>query len=400
MRVAMISEPAGPLASSSSVHATEQAGHVAHLAAAVAGSGHEVRIYTRQTSGDLPRRVETADRVTVVRVPAGSPAPVGRDQVLPFVRSFGRWLAGTWYGSGWRPDLVHAHFWISGLAALVAQASIRRPIVQTFHTLAGHRQSSRWEPDTQPANRAILERVVGRQVDRVIAQSTSERSELIALGIPRQRIALVPSGVDTEVFAPDGPAAARGARQRILAVGELAEGSGLADLVHALPRVPEAELVIVGGPPAAKLPDDPVAQRLQELAATAGVAGRVRLVGSVRFEELPEWYRSAELLACTPWYEPFGLPALEAMACGVPVVASAVGGLTDTVVHGVTGDLVRPRDPEQTGDATRRLLADPIRRLGYGTAGADRARQRYRWSRVAEQMVAVYREACAGGRAG
>jgi len=383
----MISE----LASCGSVHAGELDRHVAQLAAAVAEHGHEVRIYTRQTSEDLPRRVENAGGVTVVNVRSGSPAPDGRDQLLPSVRSFGRWLAGSWHGSDWRPDVVHAHFWISGLAALVAQASIRRPIVQTFHALDGHRRGYRWEPDTNAANRAILERVVGRQVDRVIAQSSPERSELVALGVPRHRIALIPSGVDTGVFAPDGPAAARSGRQRVLAVGELAECSGFADLVHALPRVPDAELVVVGGPPEAILPGDPVAQRLRQLAATAGVANRVRLVGRVGFEELPEWYRSADVLACTPWYEPFGLTALEAMACGVPVVASAVGGLTDTVVHGVTGDLVRPRDPEQTGDATRRLLADPIRRLGYGTAGADRARQRYQWSRTADQVVAVYR---------
>lgn len=392
----MISEHAGSGAGCGSGHAVEQDRHVAHLSAALAQLGHEVRIYTRQSAEeDLSWQGQAAPGVTVVRVPAG-PAPAGRDQLLPFIRSFGRWLVASWQDSDWAPEVLHAHFWISGLAALVAQATVPRPIVQTFHALGRDSRRYRWEPEPSPTNRVILERVVGRQVDRVIAQSSGEISELVALGVARHRIALVPSGVDVDTFAPTGPIVPRqGGRPRVLSVGRLVECSGFADLIHALPRIPEAELVIVGGPPEAELAGYPAAQQLRELATRVGVADRVRLVGEVPVGELPQWYRSAEVLACTPWYEPFGLAALEGMACGTPVVASAVGGLTDTVVDGITGDLVRPRDPEATGDATRRLLADPIRRLGYGTAGADRARQRYPWSRTADQVAAVYRAVAA-----
>jgi glycosyltransferase involved in cell wall biosynthesis len=396
----MISGHAGRVAECGNVHTNEQDRHVAQLSAAIAGQGHDVRIYARQAGDELPRRVEAGSGVTVVRVPAGPPEPVGRDQLLPCIRRFGRWLAASWQDSDWSPDVLHAHFWTSGLAALVAQPSIRRPIVQTFHALGSDLLRNQWQPATNPTNRVVLERVVGRQVDRVIAQSTGELSELVSLGIPRQRIALIPSGVDVERFVPNGPTAARaGGRPRILAVGELAPCNGFADLIHTLPRIPDAELVIVGGPPAAELPEDPEARQLQELARALGVADRFRLAGQVRFDELPQWYRSAEVLAYTPWHEPFGLTALEGMACGTPVVASAVGGLADTVVDGVTGDLVRPRDPEHTGDVTRKLLADPIRRLGYSTAGADRARQRYPWSRAADQSATVYREVQHGSAA-
>jgi glycosyltransferase involved in cell wall biosynthesis len=391
----MISEHASPLAELGGVDASRQNQHVACLAAAVAGLGHEIRVYTRQTSRDLPRRVEAGPGVTVVHVPAGPPAPIGKDQLLPYIPPFGRWLAGSWQDSDWTPDVVHAHFWMSGLAALVAQATVPRPIVQTFHALGTVKRRHEREQDTSPANRMILERVVGQQVDRVIAQSSDELSELLRLGVPRHRVTLASSGVDSEIFTPTGPAVPRPPdRLRILTVGRLVERKGFADLIRALPRIPGAELMIVGGPPQPRLAQDPTARRLLELAARARVADRVRLVGAVPLRDMPRWYRSADVLACTPWYEPFGLAALEGMACGCPVVATAVGGLTDMVVDQVTGDLVPPRDPEAIGDAVRRLLADPTRRLGYATAGADRARQRYPWSRTADQVTAVYQAVC------
>jgi D-inositol-3-phosphate glycosyltransferase len=154
--------------------------------------------------------------------------------------------------------------------------------------------------------------------------------------------------------------------------------------------VPQAECVVVGGPPLAELKNDPLARRLAALAEADKVGDRFRLLGQVSAEDMPKWYRSADLVVCPPWYEPFGLTPLEAMACGVPVVATAVGGLSDTVVDGLTGDLVRPRDPRALGAAIRRLLGDNMRRLAYATAALDRARQCYTWRRCAAQLLGVY----------
>jgi glycosyltransferase involved in cell wall biosynthesis len=154
--------------------------------------------------------------------------------------------------------------------------------------------------------------------------------------------------------------------------------------------VPGAELVIVGGPARADLTDDSEAQQLQRLAAQLGVADRVRLHGGVTRGEMPALLRSADLVACTPWYEPFGIVPLEAMACGVPVVATAVGGIRDTVVDDVTGHLVPPRDPRALGDAIAGLLRDRVRRKALGAAGRERARARYTWDRVAADTERVY----------
>jgi glycosyltransferase involved in cell wall biosynthesis len=204
-------------------------------------------------------------------------------------------------------------------------------------------------------------------------------------------MALIPSGVDSDRFSPDGPVADRDPdRHRILSVGRFVERKGLGDLVQAMRYVPGAECVIVGGAPGGRLDDDPYARRLRELADTCNVADRVRLVGAVPPGDMPRWYRSADVVAATPWYEPFGLTPLEAMACGVPVVGTAVGGITDTVVDGLTGDLVPARDPHALGGVLRKLLNDRVRRFAYATAALDRARQCYSWKRAASQLGAVY----------
>ncbi|MDI5943895.1 glycosyltransferase, partial [Micromonospora sp. DH15] len=156
-------------------------------------------------------------------------------------------------------------------------------------------------------------------------------------------MALVPAGVNERIFRPDGPVAPRDpARPRVLTVGRLAERMGLQEVVRAMPAVPDAECVIVGGPPAGLLPADGFARRLTALAESCGGADRVRLVGAVPRAELAAWYRSADVLVAASWHEPFGVTPLEGMACGVPVIGTDVGGIADTVVDGLTGDLVPP----------------------------------------------------------
>jgi D-inositol-3-phosphate glycosyltransferase len=295
----------------------------------------------------------------------------------------------------WLPDVAHAHFWMSGLAAVTAGRACDVPVVQTYHALGSVKRRHQGAADTSPAHRIAYERELGRAVDQVIVQCQDEICELVQLGVPRQRMTLVPSGVNTERFRPDGPAEPRAACHRVLSVGRLVERKGFEDLIAAMVAVPSAECVIVGGGH-----DDPYARRLRQVAASCGVADRVRLAGAVPPAEMPRWYRSADVLAATPWYEPFGLTPLEAMACGVPVVATAVGGLTDTVVPGVTGDLVPPRDPRALGTVLRRLLGDEVRRFSYAAAALDRAGQSYSWRRVATQLAAVYAAVAGRTRAG
>jgi glycosyltransferase involved in cell wall biosynthesis len=388
MRIAMISEHASPLAAFGGEDAGGQNTHVAELSATLAARGHDVRVYTRRDAADLPAEVPTASGVTVVHVTAGPARILPKDALLPHMGAFGQRLGRQWRNGIWAPDVVHAHFWMSGLAALTAAQAHPVSIVQTYHALGTVKRRHQGAADTSPPERIGLERLLGGAVDRVVAQCHDEIAELVRIGVPRRRIALVPSGVNLQRFTPDGPFAAREpGRLRILSVGRLVERKGFAEVVQAMRYVPGAELVIVGGPAD---PDDPQARRLIELAQHCGVHDRVRMVGAVAPEKVADWYRSADVLAAAPWYEPFGLTPLEAMGCGVPVVATAVGGLIDTVVDGVTGDLVPPHDPRALGIALGALLDDDRRRLAYATAALDRVRRCYSWSRAAAQLEAVY----------
>jgi glycosyltransferase involved in cell wall biosynthesis len=227
-------------------------------------------------------------------------------------------------------------------------------------------------------------------VDRVVATCSDEVFELVRLGMPRSRASVVPCGVDINGFSPDGPRVERGARHRVLSVGRLVPRKGFDTAIEALKRLPDTELVLVGGPGDGKLADDPEARRLLEFAGELGVRNRLRMVGQVPREEMPVLLRSADVVVCTPWYEPFGITPLEAMASGVPVVAGAVGGLIDTVVDGVTGTLVPPRDPVKLASAIRALLADPVLRERYALPGYDRVHARYSWDRISADTLRAY----------
>jgi D-inositol-3-phosphate glycosyltransferase len=292
-----------------------------------------------------------------------------------------------------RPDVVHAHFWMSGRAALAAAGRLGIPVVHTFHALGVVKRRYQGDRDTSPPGRLAIERDIVTRVDHVIATCTDELFELIRLGAANARLTVVPSGVDLDRFSPDGPAdRRRNGLRRLLCVGRLVERKGIGNAIEALAEVPDTELVVVGGAERERLAEDPDAQRLLAVAREAGVEHRVDLRGRVDRERLPALLRSADAVVCAPWYEPFGIVPLEAMACGVPVVAAAVGGMIDTVVDGVTGAHVPPRQADALAAALRRLLDDKHLRARLGAAGARRVHQLYTWHRVADSVLNVYGE--------
>jgi D-inositol-3-phosphate glycosyltransferase len=388
MKIAMVSEHASPLAALGGVDAGGQNVHVAELSAAMARRGHEVTVYTRRDDADLPERVSTPVGYTVEHVPAGPPRPLPKDELLPFMGPFAQYLDARWAAD--RPDVAHAHFWMSGIATQLAARHLSIPAVQTFHALGVVKRRYQGAQDTSPEPRLKLEALVAKSATWVAATCTDEVFELVRLGRSRSRMSVVPCGVDLDMFNPDGVRAPRGERRRIVCVGRFVPRKGFDTVIRALPVLPDAELVIVGGPARAELGSDPEARRLCDLAAELGVADRVCLYGAVSRDEMPALLRAADVVACTPWYEPFGIVPLEAMACGVPVVASAVGGMLDTVVHDVTGRLVPPKNPQRCAEAIRSILRDSFLRRSLGAAGRDRARSRYSWDRVAADTLRIY----------
>jgi D-inositol-3-phosphate glycosyltransferase len=387
--VALVSEHASPLAVLGGVDAGGQNVHVAALAEHVAKRGWRVDVFTRRDDPHLPRRVRLCTGVSVVHVDAGPAMPVPKDELLPYMSTFADVLHRTW--SAAPPDIVHAHFWMSGRAALAAGRRLGLPVVQTFHALGIVKRRQQGARDTSPPGRLATEARLVRTVDHVIATCTDEVFELVRLGGDRSRMSVVPCGVDASAFTPGGSVERRGLARRLVVVSRLVERKGIGNVIAALAEVPDTELVIAGGPERTRLADDPEARRLLQLAHEHGVAERVDLRGQLRRHELPPLLRSADAVVCVPWYEPFGIVPLEAMACARPVVASAVGGLIDTVVDGVTGVHVPPRDVERLADALRGLLGDRAAAERMGRAGRLRVEERYGWERVADATLACYR---------
>jgi glycosyltransferase involved in cell wall biosynthesis len=391
MRIAMVSEHASPLAVLGGVDAGGQNVHVAALATALAARGHQVVVHTRRDDEVLDRRVELAPHVTVDHVSAGPPRPIAKDELLPHMPAFADDLRAQWARE--RPDIVHAHFWMSALAALDAAKDLGIPVVVTFHALGVVKRRHQGSKDTSPPERLGIERRIVRDADHIVATCSDEAFELVRLGADRSRITIVPCGVDTDVFRPDGPRAPRRDDAfRLVYVGRLVERKGIGNVITALADIPDAELVVAGGPEPAHLGRDAEVTRLQALAVDSGVADRVHFVGQQGRADVAALLRSADIAVCVPWYEPFGIVPLEAMACGVPLVASAVGGLVDTVVHGQTGVHVPPRDPVAIAAVVNELLNQPSVRAQLGRAGATRVRSRYTWDRVAASTEHVYDE--------
>ncbi|WP_125777924.1 glycosyltransferase [Antribacter gilvus] len=403
MKIAMVSEHASPLAALGGADAGGQNVHVAELARHLAADGHRVDVYTRRDDPTLPERVTLTDGVDVVHIDAGPAEPLPKDELLPWMRDLGNDLAERFGDPAQRPDLVHAHFWMSGLAALRASRWVSGgtppvPVVQTFHALGVVKRRHQGTADTSPPERVALEAALCREVDLVVATCEDEVRELRALGAAATRVRVVPCGVDLGVFTPGADRARQdghGGPLRLLSLGRLVERKGVDTLVEALALLAErgegqaVELLVAGGPPAARLDSDPEVRRLQQLVARRGVGDRVTFLGSVAHDAVPALLRSVDVVACTPWYEPFGIVPLEAAACGRPVVASAVGGMLDSVVHERTGILVPPHDPGAVADALRRLT-DPRLRRELGAAARVRAERLYGWGTVARRTYEAY----------
>ena len=317
--------------------------HLIALSEALAAVGHEVTVLVRRTGPDEGMAVPG---VQVLRY----------DDLTTALASC-------------RPDVVHAHCWADGLAA-----SAR--VLEVPFVVRPHGPTGAWEP-------AVL-----RSADQVLATFTAQVPLLLAAGVSRQKISVVPHGVDIDHFTPDGGRVDRRWAQRVIALGELAPSSGFGTPVAALPAIPDAELILVGAPRHEKH----VAE-LRDYARSLGVAGRVSLTGPVSRTDLPALLRSADLMVCSPWEAIFGTAALEAMACGLAVIANRTGGLADTVVHQVTGIHVTPRKPRELAAALRRMLSHKAMCEQQGAAGRDRVTARYAWNRVATETVHAYRRA-------
>lgn len=399
----MISEHASPLAALGSVDSGGQNVYVAHVAKRLARAGHAVDVFTRLDDPALPPVVRLDRNLRVVHVAAGPARFVPKEQLLPTMREFGDSVVRICRAQT-RYDIVHANFFMSGLVAMRLKRVLALPFVITFHALGRVRQIHQSSSDGFPAERDAIEEALVREANRLIAECPQDRNDLISLyAADPERIAMVPCGFDQQEFAPVDRACRSSLGLAdgefvVLQLGRLVPRKGIDNVIRAISRLRtrhgiHARLVIVGGE--SDEPDanaTPEIGRLRTIANEEGVTEQVLFTGRRARSMLRDYYCAADVFVTTPWYEPFGITPLEAMACGTPVVGAAVGGVKFSVVDGVTGFLVPPRDPEALAKRLAALHQNPELARALGWAGIRRARSLFTWDRVVEQLSAVYAE--------
>ena len=393
MKIALVAQHSTPVPCDSDKTTVGDDARLVEMSTSLAGQGHQVTVYARRNGKSLPERAKLAAGVSVEYVgPADSSAD--ESHLVKQIGAFSAPLHDRW--SKDRPDVVHALRWTSGLAALSAARDLQVPVVQSFDQLGVTERRHGMIAVGAGTERIRLEPAIGRTVSAVVAGSSDEESDLTRLGIPRRSIRVVPTGIDTDEFTPEGPAHERNDRHRLVTIADLAtEQDALNTLLRALSKIPGAELVVAGGPPRDGLKSDLSYRRLAKLSDSLDLAGRVFFAGRVGRSALPPLLRSADLLVDINEHEPSALTSIQAMACGTPVVASAVAAQVDAVLDGTTGILVEPGRPALLAQRIRQLLAHPMMLEAFSVAATDRARSRYSWDRIAHETLAVYDTAIA-----
>jgi D-inositol-3-phosphate glycosyltransferase len=389
-RIALLSLHTSPLAQPGSgdsggmnVYIRELVGHLAH-------TGAMCHVYVRAWHPDLPAEVLLEPGVRVVHIPAG-PFDLEKEELYDIVDEFADKVEADIEAQG-GVDVIHANYWLSGVAGHQIKHRLGVPLVTTFHTLARVKAET---GDHEPERRALAESKVIACSDAVTASCVAEAHWLERLyETPTERISYVVPGVEHAIFSPGTQSAAREAvglddKPTVLFVGRIQPLKGVAIAAEALGRMKnkDARLVIVGGPSGRE--GEQELALVKQAIATYGLQDRVQFQKPVPHHMLSSWYRAADICIVPSRSESFGLVALEAAACGTPVVASSVGGLRTLVDHGKTGFLVAGRDPAVFATYMDQIFAKPMLAAELAMASFERA-QTYRWSTTAQHLRTLY----------
>ena len=367
--------------------------YIRELSRQMARRAHTMDVFTRRTDPDSPQVAVIDERTRVIQIDAGPPG-ADKKSVRKYLPQFAQGVLDFQAASGIDYDLVHSHYWLSGHVGQVLKTEWQVPHVVMFHTLAEAKNRHHFS-EREPAYRVEGERIVAGEADRIICASDGEKEMLVEMyGASPSRVNIVPCGVDTLRFRPMKKARVRcklGMPEDepvVLFVGRIEPLKGIDVLIRAAAQIESPfRLVIVGGDgkDAGRIRD------LKEIASEVGVGNRVTFLDAVPHRDLPLYYNAADICVVPSYYESFGLVAVEAMACGTPVIASRVGGLKETVLDGRTGYLVPWRCPEPFAERLELLLSNEPLRRSMGRE-ARLAAERFRWSEVAAKVEDVYHD--------
>jgi D-inositol-3-phosphate glycosyltransferase len=367
--------------------------YIRELAQELAHHHSQVDIFTRRTDKYTPQIVQLGKNVRVIHIQAGPIAPLHKNELYQYTPTFARYIDVFRRNESMRYDLIHSHYWLSGVAATRLACHWNIPHVTMFHTLGRLKQLAN-PKEAESALRLEMEQRLIHHVDQIIVSTAEERNQMMRYcGATESHIAVIPCGVDLELFVPQSRSFARqwlglsADRPILLFAGRLDPFKGPDLLLRAASMMQQdALVVIVGG----KLSDDKDIQQLRDLAHHLNIADRVLLLGARPREEMPFFYSAANVTVVPSYHETFGLAAVESLACGTPVVATRAGGLTTVVRHGETGFLVS-RCPGFFAERLDVLLSDDQLYAHLSSAARSSVMQ-FSWKMVAQEVHATYNE--------
>jgi D-inositol-3-phosphate glycosyltransferase len=402
-RIAFISEHASPLASLGGVDTGGQNVYVAQLAKHVAAQGYLVDVFTRKDNEALNDVIDWVPGVRVINVNAGPATNVIKEDLLQYMDEFKDNMVAFIINNQLHYSLIHANFFMSAYVAMGIKQELDVPFVVTFHALGYVRKIHQAEEDKFPVERLLIEEQAVQQADHIIAECPQDKDDLIQYyNAPENKISIIPCGFSSKEFYPVGKVAARrilGLPQNehiILQLGRMVPRKGVDNVIRALGRLKDTKtpvkLLIVGGE-SENLSEDscPEFARLMRIAREHNVADDIIFTGRKDRHQLKYYYSAADLFITTPWYEPFGITPLEAMACGTPVIGANVGGIKYSVVDGETGMLVNPHDPEMLADKIGRVIRHDAVLNRMGENAIYRVNTYFTWTKVAIKVLNLYK---------
>ncbi|MBO9616558.1 MAG: glycosyltransferase [Dyadobacter sp.] len=400
-KIAFISEHASPLAVLGGVDSGGQNVYVAELCKSLAKLGYLIDIFTRKDCTELPEIVSWVPGVRVIHIEAGPAADVPKEHLLGFMDEFGRNMIRFIARFQMDYELIHANFFMSGLVASYVKRRLGIPYVITFHALGKIRKLHQKELDAFPEERLDIEQMIVGDADYIIAECPQDKQDLVQhYHADPSHITIIPCGFSADEFHPSARLIARrylGLDEDelvLLQLGRVVPRKGIDNVIRSLRYlhdIPKLRLLVVGG--ATDVPDfekDQEFIRLRDIARAEGVLERVEFTGRRNRQQLKQYYQAADFFISTPWYEPFGITPLEAMACGTPVIGSAVGGIKYTVKDRETGFLVPPNDPEGLALAVREGIACPDKYQALCRNALKRVNAYFTWEHVAQKADDLY----------
>jgi glycosyltransferase involved in cell wall biosynthesis len=400
----MISMHASPLAAVGSVDCGGQNIYVLNIARELSKRNVKVDIFTRRIDFQQPDVVWLNDNIRIINIEAGPLQCIPKEELLPFVKEFSENIINFIRSGNCKYGLIHANFFDSGYAACIIKNLLNIPFVITFHALGIIRKLYQKDNDLFPSERINIEKRTIDQADRIIAECPQDKDDLIyKYNADPKKICIIPCGFDTSELIPVPKDRAKSKlgialdTPMLLSLGRIVSRKGIENILKAFHRylvtepVKKPFMLIVGGKSQnANDLSDPEICRLYYVAKRLGILDRVKFFGRAERFLLKYLYSAADIFITTPWYEPFGITPIEAMACKVPVIGSRVGGLKYTILDRRTGFLVPPEDPETLAYKINILLKDDQLRKYFGKNGFQRVNAHFTWEQVTDRLYDVY----------